>query len=79
MGNAALRQIGEVLNFEVKPPSAIRSAMGNSYIGRTEKGTAVTVCPIQHLSYPPGIEQKKAVARQIKNALAKGGVRNQFK
>jgi len=53
MGNAALRQLSEVLNFEAPPPSAIGQAMGNSYIGKTEKGTTVTLCPIQHLSYPP--------------------------
>jgi|GEM_PF-1424070 len=78
MGNAALRQLSEVLNFEAPPPSAIGQAMGNSYIGKTEKGTTVTVCPIQHLSYPPGIEQKEAVARQIKKALARCGKRDEF-
>jgi len=79
MGNAALGQLREVLNFEVKPPSAIGLAMGNSYIGKTEKGTSVTVCPIKHLSYPPKPDQKKAVAEQIKIALAKCGKRDEFK
>lgn len=79
MGNDALRQLREVLNFEVKPPAAIGQAMGNSYIGKTEKGTSVTVCPIKHLSYPPPMEQKKAVARQIKKALLRSGNLDKFK
>jgi hypothetical protein len=78
MGNAALSQLSNVLKFEVQPPAAIRHAMGKSYIGWTEKGTKVTVCPIQHLSYPPAIDQKKAVAKQIKKALARCGKRDEF-
>ena len=78
MGNAALRQLGNVLKFEVPPPAAIRQAMGKSYIGWTKKGTRVTLCPIQHLSYPPKLELKEAVAIQIKKALARCGKRDEF-
>ncbi len=78
MGNAALRQLRDVLKFEVQPPAGIRQAMGKSYNGWTEKGTKVTLCPIQHLSYPPKPELKKAVAKQIKKALTRCGKQDEF-
>ena len=65
MGNDAVRQLNTLLKFSKPIPSKIGEAMGNQYTGETSRGKRLFVCPIQHMSYPPGADKEQMVAEQI--------------
>ena len=69
MGNDAVRQLNTLLTFSKPIPSKIGAAMGNMYIGDTTHGKKLFVCPIQHMSYPPGSKKERMVADRILEAF----------
>lgn len=69
MGNEALAQLTATLAFEVPVPESAVVATGNTYRGTTSSGTAVLVCPVKHMSYPPAVEAKRALAHAIQRAI----------
>ena len=69
MGNDALAMLSNLISFSKNVPSSISEAMGNLYQGKTNSGKQISVCPIKHLSRPPGPELKRKVAGQILTAI----------
>ena len=71
MGNEALRQMSNIFKFQKQLPNTIGEAMGKSFVGETPTGSMAVVCPIKHMSYPPPLNVKTAVAKQIIQAYVK--------
>lgn len=69
MGNQALAELRRIRRFDSLLPESAAEGTGQSYRGTTRAGKTVTVCPVKHMSYPPSVEAKRALAEELYRVL----------